>query len=82
MRRKPQMKLSDKEEGKPVVNREGEKVGMVSKVEGNRAHVDPDPGLTDTIKSKLGWADSDEDMYPIEESDIESVTDDEIRLSR
>ena len=82
MRRRPQMQLSDNETGKRVVNKAGEEVGMVSQVEGNRAHVDPDPGITDTIKSKLGWADTDEDMYPIEESDIESINDDEIRLNR
>ncbi len=76
------MELSDKEEGKRVVNREGQEVGMVSKVEGHRAHVDPDPGLTDTIKSKLGWGDADEDMYPIDESDVETITDDEIKLKR
>lgn len=76
------MEISDNEEGKQVVNRAGKTVGMVSKVEGNRAHVNPDPGITDTIKSKLGWGDSDEDTYPVDESDIESITDDEIQLNR
>ena len=76
------MKLTAEEEGKRVVNKAGKKVGMVSKVEGHRAHVDPDPGIGDTIKSKLGWGDADEDTYPIEESDIESVDDDEVRLKR
>ncbi|WP_418285713.1 PRC-barrel domain containing protein [Halorubrum sp. DTA46] len=76
------MQLSDNEEGKAVVNKAGEKVGMVAQVKGNRAHVDPDPGITDTIKSKLGWADTDEDMYPIDESDIESINDDEVQLNR
>ncbi|KDS90994.1 hypothetical protein FK85_07555 [Halorubrum saccharovorum] len=76
------MKLSDKDEGKRVVNKAGKKVGMVSKVQGNRVHVDPDPGITDTIKSKLGWGDADEDTYPIDESDIDSVDDDEVHLNR
>jgi hypothetical protein len=76
------MKLSDKDEGKHVVNKAGKDLGMVSRVEGNRAYVDPDPGITDTIKSKLGWGDADEDTYPIDESDIESMDDDEIRLNR
>lgn len=76
------MKLSDNEEGKRVVNREGETVGMVSQVEGNRAHVDPDPGVSDTIKSKLGWGDADEESYPIDESDIQSIDDDEVQLNR
>ena len=76
------MKLSDKAEGKRVVNKAGKKIGMISKVEGNRAHVDPDPGIGDTIKSKLGWGDADEDTYPIDEDDIESIDDDEVRLKR
>ena len=76
------MKLSDKEEGKRVVNKAGKKIGMISKVEGNRAHVDPDPSIGDTIRSKLGWGDADEDTYPIDEDDIESIDDDEVRLKR
>jgi sporulation protein YlmC with PRC-barrel domain len=76
------MKLSDKDEGKRVVNKAGKKIGMVSQVEGNRAHVDPDPGISDRIKSKLGWGDADEDTYPIDESDIESINDAEVRLNR
>ncbi|MFW5917018.1 MAG: PRC-barrel domain containing protein [Halorubrum sp.] len=55
---------------------------MVSQVEGNRAHVDPDPGVSDTIKSKLGWGDADEESYPIDESDIQSIDDDEVQLNR
>ena len=82
VRRRQQMKLSDKEEGKRVVNKAGKKIGMISKVEGHRAHVDPDPGIGDTIKSKLGWGDADEDTYPVDESDIESIDDDEVRLKR
>ncbi|ACM58031.1 hypothetical protein [Halorubrum lacusprofundi] len=76
------MRLSDKDEGKHVVNKAGKKIGMVSRVEGNHAYVDPDPGITDTIKSKLGWGDADEDTYPVDESDIESMDDDEIKLNR
>lgn len=76
------MKLSNEEEGKAVVNKEGTKLGMVTQVEGDRAHVDPDPGVSDTIKSKLGWSDTDGDTYPIQESDIESIDDDKVRLNR
>ena len=78
--RKPQMKLSDKDEGKRGVNKAGKKVGMVSQVEGNRVHIDPDPGITDTIRSKLGWGDADQDDYALEENRIHTITDDEIRL--
>jgi hypothetical protein len=76
------MDITEHDEGKKVVNKAGKEIGMVSKVEGQNVHVDPDPGLTDTIKSKLGWGDADEDTYPIDESDIESMDDDEIKLNR
>ncbi|WP_435074088.1 PRC-barrel domain containing protein [Halorubrum sp. HHNYT27] len=76
------MDITEHDEGKKVVNAAGKKLGMVSKVEGQNVHVDPDPGLTDTIKSKLGWGDADEDTYALNQSDIATVTDDEVRLNR
>ncbi len=76
------MDITPNDEGKQVVNKAGETVGMVTAVEGHSVHVNPDPGLTDTIKSKLGWGDADEETYSIEQSDIASVTDDEVQLKR
>lgn len=76
------MDITEHDEGKKVVNKAGKKIGMVSKVEGQHVHVDPDPGLTDTIKSKLGWGDADDDTYALNQSDIASVTDDEVQLNR
>lgn len=72
--------ITEEDEGKKVVGSTGDKIGIVSSVRGGTAYVDPDPGLTDNIKSKLGWGDVDQDDYPLDESNIESVTDDEIRL--
>lgn len=74
-----QHELTEKDEGKSVVSG-GEKVGMVKEVRHGTAYVDPDPGITDQIKSKLGWGDTDEDTYPLQEDSIDTVTDDEIRL--
>ena len=71
--------ISDHDEGKKVVV-DGEQVGMVSRVEHGTAYVDPDPGITDKVKSKLGWGDRDDDTYPLQEESVEAVTDDEIRL--
>lgn len=73
--------LTEEDEGKRVVNASGEEIGMVSGIESGRAHVDPDPDMTDRIKSKLGWNDVDQTDYTLDESEIESVTEDEIRLS-
>ena len=68
------------DEGKPVVGADGEQVGRIVDVEHGTAYVEADPGLTDTIKAKLGWADADEDTYPLQEQSVEKVTDDEIKL--
>ena len=72
--------LSDSDEGKKVVNASGQSIGRVVEVRGDTAHVDPDPGMTDTIKSKLGWGESDEETYRLQASRIDTVTDDEVRL--
>ena len=72
--------LTSADEGKDVVNATGDKIGRVVEVQHGTAHVDPDPGLTDSIMSKLGWADSDEDTYQLDSSAIETVTDDEIHV--
>lgn len=74
--------LTEDDEGKNVVNAHGDPVGRVTSVEHGTAHVDPDPGLTDTIRSKLGWGDADEDSYQLDAGSIETVSDDEIHLNR
>lgn len=74
--------LNEDDKGKPVVNSKGDKVGMVAEVEHGTAHVNPDPGITDTISSKLGWGSADEDeTYELETNRIDTITDDEIRLN-
>ena len=75
-----QHNLTEEDEGKKVVGATGEEIGIVSGVRGGTAYVDPDPGLTDNLKSRLGWGDVDQDDYPLDDAHIESVTDDEIRL--
>lgn len=72
--------LTDADEGKSVVV-EDEKVGIVSEVRGGTAYVEPDPSITDSIKSKMGWNEADGDTYPINDDSISDVTDDEVRLS-
>jgi len=53
---------------------------MVTEVRSGTAYVNADPGITDTIRSKLGWGDADQEDYALEENRIHTVTDDEIRL--
>ncbi|WP_254861718.1 PRC-barrel domain containing protein [Halovivax gelatinilyticus] len=73
---------TDDEEGKRVVTADGDEIGMVSEVRDGRLHVDPDPGMTDSIKASLGWGDADEDTYALDDDKVESVTDDEIHIGR
>jgi hypothetical protein len=72
--------VTDDDEGKRVVDSSGRKIGMVTEVRSGKAFVDADPGLTDTIRSKLGWGKADKDDYELEGDRIDDITDDEIRL--
>ena len=74
--------FTDDDEGKRVVNADGDQIGLIETVEHGTVHVNPDPGITDSIKSKLGWGDADGETYELDESNVESITDDEIRLER
>jgi sporulation protein YlmC with PRC-barrel domain len=74
--------IDESAEGKQVISSDGEEVGMVTGVRGDRIYVDPNPGLTDKISSKLGWENIEEDDYSIRENSISRVTDDEIHLGR
>lgn len=67
------------DEGKPVVY-ESDTVARVVEIEDGTAHVDPDPSLTETVLSKLGWADAEPDAIPLEPDSIAEVTDDEVRI--
>lgn len=71
--------IDESAEGKKVV-RGTDTVGRVVEVRHGTAYVDPDPGVTDTLMSKLGWGDADEEAYPLQEESIAEVTDDEIRI--
>ncbi len=70
------------DEGKRVVNAQGDEIGVVHEVERGTAHVKPDPGMTDTIKSKLGWGEADQETYALDTDSVDRITDDEIRLGR
>jgi len=74
------VQLTDDDVGKTVVDGDGDEVGIVSAVEHGTAYVDPDPGITTKLKTKLGWEETDDDAYPLQERAIETVSDDRIRL--
>ena len=73
---------TDDDEGKRVVTADGDEIGMVTEVRGGQLYVEPDPGVTDSIKATLGWGDADEDSFALDDDQIEAVTDDEVRIDR
>lgn len=74
------IEFTDDDEGKPVVDPDGDQIGIVSSVDDDGAFVDPDPGVSDTVMSKLGWGEADQEDFPLDESSIDKVTDREVRL--
>ena len=72
--------FTDDDVGKTVVNANGDDVGIVAEVDHGTAHVEPDPGITDTIKAKLGWSGRDTETYPLQEGAVAEVTGDAVRL--
>lgn len=77
-----QTQLTEDDEGKQVVNSHGDSVGRIVEVRGGTPYVDPDAGIGETLKSKLGWTDaSEEDAYPLSQENVDTVTGDEVRLT-
>jgi hypothetical protein len=77
-----QTRISEADEGKRVVDEEGNEIGLISGFRSGKAYVDPDPGITDSILAKLGWENIDEDDYTLAQSDVETTTGEEVRLKR
>lgn len=73
-------RLTSDDAGKRIVDSNGEELGIVDEVTNGTAHVNPDPGLTDQIRAKLGWGEADQEDFVLQEDRIDTVTDDEIRL--
>lgn len=72
--------ITKADEGKRVLNIDGTEVGRIVAVEDGRGYVDPDPTITKTVKSKLGWGDATANAHPLDEGSIEEITDDAVRL--
>lgn len=72
--------LAEEDEGKVLVDAEGEELGIVAEVEGNVGYVDPNPGLGDAVLAAFGHADHDEDDLVIKDDIVAAITDEEVRL--
>lgn len=66
----------DGDRGKDVVDGRGREIGVVTDVEGDTMYVDPDPSVTERIKSKLRvGSESDADL-PISPEFVDRIEDD------
>jgi len=74
--------LTAEDEGKVLVDTEGEELGVVTGVESNTAWVDPEPGLAHATLAAFGWADKDEEDYTVLGEAVATVTEEEVRLER
>lgn len=74
------IRLTDAEEGKNVVTPDGDEIGRITGVHDNVAAVKPDSGLTDRIRSTLGWKGQgpDTETYRLQAADVDSVTDETV----
>ncbi|RQH03538.1 PRC-barrel domain containing protein [Natrarchaeobius oligotrophus] len=72
--------FTEADEGKRVLNADGTEVGILVAVEERRAYVDPDPGLVDTVRAKLGWGTVTEETHPLDEGSVLEITDDAVYL--
>ncbi|WP_435181530.1 hypothetical protein [Halorussus sp. AFM4] len=67
----------DSDEGKTVVDADGDEMGEVIDVSDGVAYVDPHPSLAERVMSRLGF-DEDEEYYELRSDNIDRITVDEI----
>lgn len=72
--------FSSDDEGKRVVTADGDEVGTVEQTAGSMAHIRPNENLSRSVRRRLGWSEEGEETYELETSNVEEITDDEIRL--
>ncbi|ELY67805.1 hypothetical protein [Natrinema versiforme] len=72
--------FTDDEIGKPVESADGETLGTVATVDGETAHIDPEPELTDSIKAVLDWEPASGDIVPLEGDAVDEITDDAVLI--
>ncbi|PSQ47804.1 hypothetical protein BRD19_08445 [Halobacteriales archaeon SW_7_65_23] len=74
--------LSTADEGKVLMDIEGEEIGVVTEVDAKAqvAYVEPDPGIGEAVIQGLGFGDADEDDIEVPAGSVATVTDTELRV--
>ncbi|MDS0219929.1 hypothetical protein NDI54_01025 [Haloarcula sp. S1AR25-5A] len=75
--------LSTEDEGKFLMDAQGEQIGIVTQVDPNEqvAYVEPEPDLTEAWVQGLGFGDADENDIEVAADSIETITDSELRVA-
>ena len=68
------------DKGKRVLTADGDMVGRVEDASGTTAHIKAEGGLSRSIRRRLGWTEESEETYELRKSNVDEITDDEIRL--
>lgn len=66
----------DDDTGKDVVDVQGREIGVVTDVEGDTMYVEPDPSMTERIKSKLEMGSESEEDLPVSSEFVDRIEDD------
>ncbi|MFC6974223.1 hypothetical protein ACFQL1_05355 [Halomicroarcula sp. GCM10025709] len=76
--------LSTTDEGKFLMDNEGEQIGIVTEVDPDEqiAYVEPEPDVAEAIVQGLGFGDADADDIEVPAESVATVTDSEIRVPR
>jgi hypothetical protein len=76
--------LSTTDEGKFLMDNEGEQIGIVTEVDPQAqvAYVEPEPDVAEAIIQGLGFGDADADDIEVPAESVATVTDSEIRVAR
>jgi sporulation protein YlmC with PRC-barrel domain len=74
--------LSTQDEGKVLMDNEGEQIGVVTEVDvdENVAYVEPDPGIGEAVIQGLGFGDADDDDIEVPGDSVATITDTELRV--
>ncbi|SDG11506.1 hypothetical protein [Halorientalis regularis] len=75
--------LSTEDEGKFLMDVEGEQIGIVTEVDPDEqiAYVEPDPEIGEAVVQGLGFGDADADDIELPADAVETVTDSELRVT-
>jgi hypothetical protein len=74
--------LSTEDEGKFLMDVEGEQIGIVTEVDAKApvAYVEPDPGAGEAIIQGFGFGDKGDDDIEVPADSVATVTDTELRV--